>query len=234
MAIAVVQNIAPGGSNADQGASSSYTPSSAFTAGNTILVVFSSYSLTGLPTSVTVNGSACTQDKSWLNGTSHEGLAIWRLSNIAASGNVVVNWSGAGSPDGNYILRGILEVSGLDPSPVDQAPTATTGTSTSASITSGTTTVASELVLAAMAIVGSDATLTQPSGYTSIANIGTWSTDAAGAFAYKIVSSTGAQTATWGLSPSGTWGAILVTYKGATGGGGTTNQAVAGKYRILN
>ena len=220
MAIVVVQNIAPGGAGVDEGINASYTPTTPFTAGNTIFVIASDFSNTGQPTSATVNGNAMTNDASIDVGPFAGHLNIWRLTNLASSGNVVVNWSGDGSPVGNYILRGILEVSGLDATPIDQEPTPTGANNTSPTITSGTTTQADELVIAAFAIgdaSGGDPTITNPGTYTEVFRNGAWSTEAAGGCVYKIVSATGAQTATWTLSVSSTWEAVMLTYK-ASGG----------------
>lgn len=214
MAIVVVQNLAPGGAGTNQGTPASYTPPAPFTVGNTILLGFSSYSLTGQATSVTVGGNAGTRDRGGSAGNEH--IEIWRVSSLASAGDLLVNWSGDGSPDGNFILRAVLEVSGLEAAPVDQNPTITTGTSAAPSIVSGVTTQDDELVFAVCQNRGSNnVTITQPGGYTPIENNGNWTTDASGAMAYLIVAAAGAQTATWGFSAINNWSCAMVTYKGS-------------------
>jgi hypothetical protein len=215
MAIVVVQNLAPGGAGVGQGASVSYTPPSAFTPGNTILVLMTVFSTEGLSTSVTVGSNAATRDASNSVGTDQH-LEIWRISNLPSAGDVTINWAGPGV--GNYVLRGVLEVSGLENSGVvdlTPAPQGGTGTSPSISTSPTATDQADELVIALMQLTSGDATITQPGSYTSIMNNGAWSTDAAGAGAYRIVSATGTQTATWTLSASVGWAAAMVTYKAA-------------------
>jgi hypothetical protein len=233
MAIVVVQNIAPGSAGVDQGAASTYTPTTPFTAGNTILVAFSAFSNTGPATGVTVNGVACTQDSGIVVGPFTASLEVWRLSNLASSGNVVVNWSGNGSPLGNYILRGILEVSGLEnTNPIDQEPTPTGATNNAPTITSGTTTQADELVLAVFGIGDASAgnpTITNPGSYVEVFRHGAWSTDAAGGCVYRIINAVGAQTATWALSTNCTWEAVMLTYKA-----GASSPAVATARNIMS
>jgi len=227
VAIVVVQNLAPGGSSTANGQTVSYTPGTAFTVGNTILAVLQFYSLTGSMAAsganagFKVNGVAGTRDFVYLDGSAHQGLEFWRCTNIASAGDALVSWTGNGAPDGNYVLRGFIEVSGLDnSSPVDQTPTRTTGGSTAPSITSGTTTTANELVLVGFLNEGtSDPTITAPSGYTPIASDGGWSAGASGGSAYKIIAATGAQTAAFTLGTSTGWAMAMVTYKAATGGG---------------
>jgi hypothetical protein len=230
VAIVVVQNLAPGNAGVDQGATSTYTPGVAFTAGNTILMAFTSYAPNGLATSMTVGGNAGTRDESNSFGTDQH-FEIWRVSNLPSAGDAVINWSGGG----NYVLRGILEVSGLENSGVvDQNPSPAGGTGTSPSITSGTTTQADELVFAVVQNVGSsDVTFTQPGSYTSVANNGNWTTDASGAIAYRIISATGAQTATWTSSGSINWAAGMVTYKASASVPGTSHPGESGGRRNM-
>jgi hypothetical protein len=221
MAIAVVQNIAPGGSGVDEGISWSYTPTTPFTVGNTIVVAVSTFANPGQQTGVTVNGAAMTKDRALDVGPFAGHIEMWRISNIASSGNVVGTWSGDGSPVGNYVLRGILEISGLDnSSPLDQNPTPTTGTSTGPSISSGTLAQADEIAIALFGIGDAslgDPTITNPGTWTEVFRHGAWSTDAAGGCVYKIVSATTALTATWALTTSCGWGALMCTYKMSSG-----------------
>lgn len=213
----------PGLQGTTQGASSTFSLTTTPTAGNLIVMPLTVFA-NGLSQGVTVGGQAMTRvttatyDAANLNATE-----LWYILSFSGSGNsvtVTYNNAGGGGGFGNFPLMTVLEFSSAGGVALDQVPTSTSGASTAPSITSGTTTQASELVIAMVTNLTGDTTITNPSTYTQIHNDGNWSTDASGQAAYKILSATGAQTATWGFSPSQSYRALMATFRDPGGGGG--------------
>lgn len=208
----------PGLQGTLQGASTTFSLTTTPTTGNFIAIPLVCFAA-GLCQSVTVGGQSATRiTTATYDSGNFIATEFWYILNYSGSGNSVVityfNSAGGGGA-GNFPLTTVLEFGSAGSVTLDQVPTSTTGASTAPAITSGTTTSASELVMAVVADLTGNTTITNPTGYTQIFNDGNWTTDTAGQAAYKIIAATGTQTATWGYSPSQTYRAVMATFKDA-------------------
>jgi hypothetical protein len=146
------------------------------------------------------------------------GVSIFYLQN-AASGTRTVNVTFPNSTRANTLLS---EFSGYATSGAkDQVATNNVASGTSLTVTSGTTTVATELVIAAVAQCfvlgnGNNTVSDPPTGYTSLAVLQDTNTYASFEFAYKEVSSTGTQSATWTWASTGEGIASIATFSTST------------------
>ena len=148
------------------------------------------------------------------------GISLWYLPNCAAGTHTVTLPSGFVT----NVEMTLVEWSGIDAAPLDVVATPVSNLDTaSISITSAATNFANELVIAAV-VINNDtnpAGLTDPpTGYTSLHVQQNSANDVAHEIAYKIVSATGAQSASWSWTSAGTdmvGQAILATFKATAG-----------------
>jgi len=136
----------------------------------------------------------------------------------------------------NYFIVDAVEWSGIQASPLDKTAVNDNinGSDTSFNTgTTATTATANELVIAGVWLGTGNASsgLTSPasSGYQSLfVNQDGAARCCASEFSYKIISATGTQTASWMSSVAGGWGAIIITFNGTAGGGGTGKRVILG------
>lgn len=211
MAISLVQTT----SNFTSSATSLTTPvfGAGNTPGNTIIVAIHGYNGAGNPIATVTDtlGNTYHQVAAPLNYNASAWVAIYYAYNIGSGSNAVTVASANAGTQYSIIAR---EYSGLTTTdPLDK--TANSGTSgngtTPSSGATATTTQASELVIG-MAANWLSYTFTAGSGYGNIANASDAGNSSLG-MEDKIVSSTGAQTATFTQSGSWNWGCIVATFK---------------------
>ena len=207
--IAVVQNTEVGSDGAGQ--SATYNAGVNFTTGSTVFFIVNSWQEPDY-TSVTINGVAATKDLSGSAGT--DTAAIWRADNVPGTGNDVVTVSGVGTCD--YTTGAIIEVSGLQASPLDQTGTAS-GTSTAPAVTAaGANAQADEFSITLWANSTNDNGYSVlPTGYTR-AFQGRFAGEG-GAGAYKVLSAVETTSVTWTALSSVAWRCLVATYKGTPG-----------------
>jgi hypothetical protein len=151
--------------------------------------------------------------------------SIWYAKNVAA-GTTTITLTPTVTGANNYWTWGVAEFSGLDTtSPLDvSAKNTAVGTSTDANVTSGATTQADELVLAVASVgLSGDSDISwgsaASSGYTNLMKYANWASIETISFDYKIVSATGAQSASWShdnvSSSPNSWAAVIATFKAA-------------------
>jgi len=202
-----------------------FNAASNFTAGNTVIITVANFTSAGI-TGITVSGTAAVLDATRTDAGGQNRTQIWRASNVAGGSSAVV----ISAATGNYITCGFDEWDDIVlSSPLDQ--TGSTGDTTSASpsaTTSGATTQANELVYAVFTDYagGSWTSATPPSGYTESWEEPDGSAHSGGSAAYRVISSTGVQTATFTTGASLGWISAIATYKLAGGGGGGGGSAV--------
>jgi|GEM_PF-6328619 len=202
---------------------STVNATSNFTGGNTAFFIHNEWN--GVPTGVTIAGAASTRDATAALGGG-DGYAIWRIDNVAGGRNDVA----LAGDSGGYISGAILEVSGLIASPLDQISSAASGTSNAPSATTGSTTQAEGIAIAIWANGNDDNGSLAPSGWTNLFNPTSAGGGEGGSAAYKILSSIGAQTATFAVNGGGSvqWACRVLTYKAAAGGGGSVSDSFEG------
>ena len=143
-------------------------------------------------------------------------VSMWYAKNITggASHTITVNYDDTITFASTCVAQ---EFSGIDTTaPLDvYASTAATSTSPTSGATSSTT-LADELVVGGLAFTAATTTVTLGSGYTNLGT--THQTNAGVGMESKIVSGTGAQTATFTLGASRSWSCAVATFKAATAG----------------
>lgn len=232
MAIAFVQTTARFTASA---ASSVVSGTLTTTAGNTGAPTVSTWIASGsvAPTVTDSKGNTATIDQSTADGRgkprASEGSIP--LTSAGASHSWTINFAA-----GTYCEGNVSEFSGLTTTPFDVSAGNQYNTSpgtTSLAVTTATTTQADELVIACIVTNNNDTTTNvsdPPTGYTSIGVRSDDTVTIGYEAAYKIVSATGAQTATWtfdALALGDLGGAAVVaTYKAAT-----TDTNLAGQAR---
>lgn len=225
MAITIVQISPKGEGNNVASASASFTALP--TAGNAVLVCAVIKRDPGHANSSCTDNQGNTYAKQIQFVDAKNQAEIWADFEIGTpSGTYTVTLAGNYN-SGNYIALYLVEVSGLVTTGVlDQSATGTTafpGTSTSVGPTSATDT-ADELVMAVISFESTDSNLniTLPTGYTAIgveqSSVGKAAIEAC----YKLVSATGTQSATWNHDGTANTGAVLATFRAATGGGASS------------
>ena len=208
--------------------------SSTPTAGRSAIVTYSGYNSsdrTGQLTCTDNQGNTYTLTKfsQQTNGSRYQVSATFHAHNIASSGTFTATVGGLA---GSYCNVGMIEASGLNPAgtPIT-ASNGASGSTNPATCTSGTTSSTSVADAIAIAVLdydsdnGASTNIATPSGYTSIylSNGG----QECGSAAYKVLSATGAQSASWGttINPGGepgVWAAQIVVLEAAGGGGADT------------
>jgi len=166
--------------------------------------------------------------------------SIWYAYNIGSpTGTFTVTINPAGTDD--YLAACAAEFSGLTTTDPKDVTVKSIGTNTSPVCgPTATTNQADELVIAVVQVSASDPTVgldvPATTGYTNI-EVEQDSSGIQGlSMDYKIVSSTGTQSAAWGTldaTPSGGWAGVIATFKAAGGGGGGSDGPAAGFRSLL-
>lgn len=214
------------------------------TAGNSIIVTVAAYNATSAANITVSDGTSYTvRQGTQAGGGAGATAAIAWIHNVS-SGNKTITVTTDAAGGNRYGWARAMEVSGL----VNAAPNVTMpaasgangGTSNApATGSSASTSVANCFVVAALAVSGggSDAGIDTPAttGYTNHWVDNDFNVEEAGAADYKSVTSTGAQSASWGtLTGSYLWAASLAAFEetgGGGGGGGTQPPRSMNQYR---
>jgi hypothetical protein len=216
MAISLVQT-KTNGSNSG-GTTLALTWASNTTTGNLIIVAVSTQLATvGTPTDSQGNTYTLINSGQVTWNTGSSDFNLYYAKNITGgAGSVTVNMSGT---TGFAVNAAAREYAGLDTTaPLDQVAKATDGGAQATSVSSGatpTTTQASELVVGAVTENGGGV-ITVGAGFSNLSTAGTSGTYKIG-LEDLIVSSTGAQTATFTLTAGNSWASQAVTFKAAAG-----------------
>jgi hypothetical protein len=202
--------------SANLGLGVTYNASSNFTAGNTVIITLVHYGVAAgiRVTGITVSGTSATKDFEKSDGANLNHAEIWRATNVTGGSTAVVIT--ANSQSGQYISCGFDEWDNITSTPVDQSGTAGPTSSASPSATTSSSTTQADEVSYALFIdqVGSNWTSsTAPAGYTESWEEPNGTTHEAGSAAYKVLTATGTETATFTAGASLTWMAVIGTYK---------------------
>jgi len=194
------------------------THTSNFTAGKTAIMVIAQYqSANNRITGVTIGGTAATLDAQTPSPTGQFVLETWRATNMAGgTANIAVS-VGAG-PNNHAVSYAVTQVDALSLTPVDTPTKAyATGTNTAPAISMGSVAAqANEIAFAGFTWEDTlTAAITAPSGWTETVQHTNGTTEIPIGAAYKILSSTAIDTATWTIASAGTWYSSIVTYKAA-------------------
>lgn len=195
-----------------------YNAASNFTAGNTVIITLVHYGAgtVNRVTGITVSGTAAVKDIDVTDSGATNHAEIWRASNVAGGSTAVAITVNSGS--GQYLSCGFEEWDDIASSPLDQ--TGTTGNTVSAapSVTSASTTTQADEVVYALFLdyAGTNWTsATPPGSYTESWEEPNGTLHEAGSAAYRVISATGVQTATFATGASMSWIAAMATYKKA-------------------
>lgn len=192
----------------------------ATTAGNLIVVAISNDS--GGTTSVTGvtdnKGNTYTKIKTVANSSA---LDIYYAANIAGgTGHTIsVTWSLAAASNLSIIAQ---EYSSMPTAPLDVSVSAIGSTVSPSSGATAATTQADELVVGILSFDAATTTVMAGSGYGNLTSIAV--TGAHTAMESKVISATGAQTATFTLAASRAWIAAAVAFKASTAPPVTVNK----------
>lgn len=188
------------------------------TVGNTLFAMVSSDGNTNNITAISdTQGNTWTQD---FIRQDTRAVSIWRapVTSAAAGMTVTVTYNGASSNNSGVIVQEFSSATALT---LDQTKG---GTGTSATPTTGAsaaTTNANEVVIAGSVMTSTEASFTGAgAGYSNA--VGVIVSAANVAMESAVISSTGAQTATFSWPTSRIYSALLATYYEAAGGGGVT------------
>jgi hypothetical protein len=204
-------------------ASQSTTFASTPTAGNLVVVACTAISGGTFGTSAVTDNKGNTYTRINTATVLDNTVAVFYAKNISSSATFTVTCD---ANINDYTAIAIHEYSGADiTTPADQTNTGT-GTSTAVATANVTTATSNQLYFGAM-VYEDDATrtITPGSGYTerqesessASATIGTEDKTAAA----------GTHSATWTLGTSGSWAAVIATFKPAAGGGGAAGSPLA-------
>jgi hypothetical protein len=198
------------------GTSQTYNTATNFTAGRNGFVLMSYYQFGGPPTlAVTIGGDTATLAAQGGPGVDRRQAYIWYVRNLTGGSTAVVI-SGMIAADG--LAVGVLETDDNMPaSPVDKTATLDTPTASPLVLTTAATAQANEFVVCVATghDTGSSIGFGLPTtGYTQaqLYDPGLGLADVPSSSAYKYVSSTGAQSATWSFTSDTATGA-LATFK---------------------
>jgi hypothetical protein len=202
------------------GTTDTQTHTGNFTAGRTAILTLSHFNgntPVSRIASVTIGGTAAVRDTQTPSPTSTFVYETWRATNmVGGTPNIEVTTEASAS--NHFLTYAVTQVGALSLTPVDSPTKAyNTGTSVSPSISMGSTGAqANEIAFAGFTWSDSgDSTITAPSGWTEAWQHTNGTTDMPGACAYKILSSTNIDTASWTLGTAWTWYTSIVTYKAA-------------------
>ena len=196
-------------------------PAAGVAGGNSVIVSLGFDPASGAVSCSDSHGNSYAVDKDITNGSGKSGVraVIFSAHNIVAltNGNTIT----CTHPSAGARAMSANEFSGLATSATRDQTSSGTGNSTAASSGSTpTTTQGSELVLGTMGVEGkSNESFTVGSSYISIGRTGTNQGSAASNITinpeYRLVTSTGAYSASGTLGTSTKWAAAIVTYKAA-------------------
>lgn len=162
----------------------------------------------------TVSSVADTGGNTWSKSTNLTVSALdteqWMSKTTAISGTLTVTFTSVCTS-----LVSCQEWSGANATPLDQVKSASTGTATVATGSSPSTTTANQVVIAFVAAYGTQTFSAQSAGFTVLSTLSSPVAGLLGSLqsAYKIVSTTGAQSYQSTISSAGTAIAMLGTYK---------------------
>src|SRR5262245_45205860 len=221
-AVSFVKTIGTPQSSTSTGTTLTITvPAAGVAAGNSVIVSLAFDPASGSVSCTDSQKNTYAVDKDIPNGSGTSGVRAVILSahNIIAlaSGNTIT----CTHPSAGARAMSANEFSGLASSSTKDQTSSGSGNSTSASSGSTpTTTQANELLLGTIGVEGkSSETFTAGSGYTTIGRVGTNQGNVTANITvnpeYRIVSATGAYSATGTLGTSHNWAAAIVTYKAA-------------------
>jgi hypothetical protein len=195
------------------------------TSGNHSIVTVSNWRTGAATVTVTDSKSnSYTNDQALTQGDSRATISS-ALNITGGSSHTVTATSSSGASD-TYFEGNFTEFSGtLSSAALDKTGSIGhgSGTTTSTVSTGTNTTQADELVIVCIAVNSNDTTINitdPPSGYTSIGVNQDGNATIGYEAAYKIITATGTQTATWTFDSTTSDGdaAVIATYKSATGG----------------
>ena len=203
----------------------------ASTAGSLIVVIGQFYNTSGSAAGGNVTDN---QGNTWqlagsiLGGASAPGVAVYYQNAGTRAATHVVSLNGPGAAES--LNAQIIEITGQDSTSSTSAFDSTTiGTASDAtspfSVTAGAAISGNQIAIVGCCIdTGNNGTWAAPTGYTNISNLPNGGTDLVSESAYKI-NETGTPTpASWTWGGGGITAArqIFVTFKEASGGGGST------------
>ncbi len=192
--------------------------SAGVTAGNSVIVTML-WGTWGSGETVTCSdsqGNTYSTDGEIFYSSAGQYTVICSAHNVTAlTTSDVVTVSFSGPPYGAAVV--ISEFSGLAASALDQMSSAV-GSSATPSSGSVVTTQADELLMGAIGVNSASTTFTAGAGYTALPSQGFSSTWQGTIYPeYRIVSTSGSYQADGVLGTSAGWGAVIATYKAATG-----------------
>lgn len=204
------------------------------TAGNAVVVCCWGNAVGANPTCSDNQGNVYSRRVS-AGTASNDFVAVFDCDSVTYHGGAFTVTLGTGGST-NFAVNVVLaEVSGMQTSgQPDVTAVSATGDTTSAKPGSITTATATDIVFAVMASNSGDnpASVTSPSGWTSLFKDTNGASDEVGEAVYQVESSTGTFDPTWTV-PSQNWAACQVAYKGTGGGGaGQPPAAAAGRGRV--
>ena len=230
MAISVVQTTAK--QRVDNGTSLNYSITGV-TSGNSLFVVVIARRSAGVDSGLSVSDGDGTYSKDVTRNQSNTHASIHRLEN-ASSGSHSITVNGVSS--GTWIVSCAVEVSGLTSASLDKTAAAGSVSAAPSSGATATTTDANELLIGCMAIANNQASITveslSPAWVEQVEELSVAS-HIPGEGDTRIVSATGAYTATWAAATSGAWSAVIATYKESSGGGGGGGTGSVGEGGVV-
>jgi hypothetical protein len=200
------------------GTSTTFNAGTNFTAGNTVIISLVHYGGGGTSriTAITVSGTSAVKDAENSDAGTVNHVEIWRATNVAG-GNTQVAITHPGS---SYITCSFEEWDNFTATPFDQSGTTGSTVSTAPSATTAGATAQADEVSYAAFVDGSGTNWTSstpPTGYTETWEEFNGTAHEAGSGAYKVLSATTTETATFTTGASMTWLAVIATYKLSAG-----------------
>lgn len=211
MAIAFVQSKTGTGA----GTGSATAASATYTAGNFIAVSVAKNSTTSTIT-MSNTGTALTWNQAKRQTGNGQSVDIWYAMNIVGQTCTLKATSSVSTDDVAIVAQ---EFSGVAASAaIDQTAGATGSSSSPSSGATAATTVANELVFGALASNDSSNDVTLGAGYSNLGTAFNAAVLVLASAESKVVSATGAQTATFGMGGfSSSWDCAVATFKAASG-----------------
>jgi hypothetical protein len=188
-----------------------------FTAGNTVILAMVLFTSGADVSGITISGTAAVKDKEKIDGGGTNRVQIWRASNVAGGNkNIVIS----GFPAGTYMTLSAEEWDNFTATPFDQSGTGgpTAGSTAPSATTVGATAQADEVSYACFCDYGGTnwTSSTPPTGYTETFEEPNGTLHEAGSAAYKVLTATSTETATFTTGAAMSWIAAIATYKLST------------------
>ena len=205
--------------------------------GTTITLTFPSNVTAGNAIIVVVNGANGTYSAADTRGNTYAVAATESDGGLALGVAIILALNIAGGADTVTVTLPLApgsavaqEWSGLVTSAATDQTAVSDGTTAGPSPTSGTTAATSQASELAIAVMCDNTglnpeTITDPTGWTNIYHQTNGATYDAGAAAYKVLSATGTQVATWGTGDNVNWVGCIATFKAAGGTAYARNAA---------